>query len=100
MTKPRAAHPAVRAGATEGVLSRPSLRHMDTWMPPCPAHLLITDVQTKIPSVSPPRQPLPLLPSLRSMPRELTLTLPPRRAVTSLSPSLRRPALLLRNTWQ
>jgi hypothetical protein len=29
---------------------------------PCPAHLLATDVRTKIPSVSPPHQPLPLLP--------------------------------------
>jgi hypothetical protein len=83
MTKPRAAHPAVGAGATEGVLSRPSLRRMDTWMPPCPAHLLTTDVQTKIPSASPPRQPYHCYPrcalrraSSRSLCRRVELSPP------------------------
>jgi hypothetical protein len=79
--KPRVAHPADRASAVEGcrldpgvalwaracshvvrVRWCPSLRRLDTWMPPCPAHLLATDIRTKIPSASPPHQPVPLLP--------------------------------------
>jgi hypothetical protein len=56
---------------------------MATTIPPYPAHLLTTNVRTKIPSASPPRQPLPLLPSLRFAPRERTLTLLPRRAKPS-----------------
>jgi hypothetical protein len=64
---------------------------------PCLAHLLATDVRTKIPSASPPCQLLPLLPSLHSAPCERTLALSPCQAVTSLPLSLNRPALLPRN---
>jgi hypothetical protein len=53
--------------------------------PPCSAHHPDADVRTKFPPLACPSR-CPLLPSLRSAPCERTLALPPRRAITSLSP--------------
>jgi hypothetical protein len=48
-------------------LARPCALH-GHHQPPCPAHFLTTDVRTKMPSASPPRQLLLIAASLRSAP--------------------------------
>jgi hypothetical protein len=75
----------------------PSLLFMDTWMPPVQlTSSPPTYGQNPFSVASMPT--LPLLPSLHSAPHERIPALPARRAITSLSPSLRRPVLLLCNT--
>jgi hypothetical protein len=84
--KPCAACPAGQADKGR-VRWHPSLRCVDTWMPPCLAHYPDANVRTNTACVHFTRLPFAAAPLCRTS----MLALPPHRAVTSLPLSWHSP---------